>query len=234
MQVIVTPTAGAEHQSASVEIYRRVPQPEGPASWVLHAQATAAVDSSPVPSDLPPCEPTAEAAELPVDVFYQQARAAGLDYGPLFRGVEQLWLDVDVAVGRVRLPQGCPSGTKYCFHPVLLDACLQVVGGLLADRGPQGYLPVGIESLTVFSSPTETLWVEAQLRPAERAAAQPRIRRLHLRLDRQAQGRAQRASRHLQPTVLEAGRVPAPQPRRGAAQNAIHVRCPPFGRSFGR
>lgn len=51
----------------------------------------------------------------------------------------------------------------YQIHPVLLDACFQVIFAAL----PEGktYLPVGFESLRVYNPPGKNVWSYVKLRP---------------------------------------------------------------------
>uniref|UniRef100_UPI0013DAB053 polyketide synthase dehydratase domain-containing protein n=1 Tax=Serratia marcescens TaxID=615 RepID=UPI0013DAB053 len=66
------------------------------------------------------------------------------------------------ALGLICLPEKLETAS-YQIHPVLLDACFQVIFAAL----PEGktYLPVGFESLRIYHPPGKKLWSYIKLRP---------------------------------------------------------------------
>ena len=66
------------------------------------------------------------------------------------------------------------TAETYHLHPVLLDACFQVLGAAATDQVERAgiYLPVGIEHLQVFASVGITLWSQVTLQ--ERTSQQLR------------------------------------------------------------
>jgi acyl transferase domain-containing protein/SAM-dependent methyltransferase/acyl carrier protein len=89
--------------------------------------------------------------------------SAGLDYGPAFQGIEQLWCGPGAALARLRSP---PSDDRYILHPTVLDACFQVfVGTLAADGRMPAYLPVAIAKLVVCAAldGQKVLWAHARI-----------------------------------------------------------------------
>jgi acyl transferase domain-containing protein/acyl carrier protein len=102
--------------------------------------------------------------KLSVDAYYQGFRDAGVEYGPSFRGIEELWQGDGEALGQVRLPDAvADQGAAYHLHPSLLDACLQTAGAALAGQGsgPAGvdlYMPVGFKRLRLSGRPGTRLW----------------------------------------------------------------------------
>ncbi|ETW96824.1 MAG: hypothetical protein ETSY1_25090 [Candidatus Entotheonella factor] len=99
-----------------------------------------------------------------VSDFYEHCRERGLNYGQWFRAVVGLWTADQEALGQVRLPEGeRPAWDDYRFHPVLLDACLQVCGATaLETPSDAAWVPVGLEQLQVFQTPGPDLWVHAR------------------------------------------------------------------------
>jgi acyl transferase domain-containing protein/NAD(P)-dependent dehydrogenase (short-subunit alcohol dehydrogenase family)/aryl carrier-like protein len=96
---------------------------------------------------------------------YAHLQKIGLDYGPLFQGVEQGWQGDRESLGVICFPEGQPSEDSL-FHPAVLDACFQVV--IFADRdfdvGMDGLcLPVEIEQLRLYRAPGRRLWSHARL-----------------------------------------------------------------------
>jgi acyl transferase domain-containing protein/acyl carrier protein len=147
------------------------------ASWTLHAtgmvrhhfsQANGHADPAARHHEAPEelmvrCQETVAGADL-----YERLRERGLEYGPGFRGVEQLWRRDGEALGRLRLTEAVAtqkSGHK--IHPALLDACFQVLAAALPEVSAEGnelYLPVGLGMLRLHDLPDAELWVHALLK----------------------------------------------------------------------
>ena len=83
--------------------------------------------------------PSAEPVDL--DSLYDHLAAAGLDYGPAFRGVTAAWRHNGGTVyAEIALPEGTdPSG--HLIHPALLDAALHA-SALAAPARCPGPAPV--------------------------------------------------------------------------------------------
>ncbi|MER7283407.1 type I polyketide synthase, partial [Dactylosporangium sp. NPDC000244] len=121
-------TVGAEdeHGRRAIEVYSHPADgPEAP--WTRHATGSLGV-----------ARPSASGAELAVwpptgaepvdrDGLYDGLADAGLDYGPVFRGVRELWCRGDDVYVEAVLPDGVPTG-GFGLHPALLDATLHGLG----------------------------------------------------------------------------------------------------------
>ena len=121
--------------------------------------------------------------------FYADLAQRGLDFGPLFRGVEAISRGTDEAVGEVALPDELYSeAARYPIHPVLLDACLQIVAAAASGTAAAGagsaetalFMPFEVGTCRVYESP----------RPLTRAhvcariqAYEPGAQLLHAQLD---------------------------------------------------
>jgi acyl transferase domain-containing protein/NADP-dependent 3-hydroxy acid dehydrogenase YdfG/acyl carrier protein len=87
----------------------------------------------------------------PIDGAYEWFAALGLQYGPAFRGIEELATGDGVAWGRVRMPAELTADAPhFALCPAVLDACLQTM--LLAMRQADSetaiaYLPVRLRRL---------------------------------------------------------------------------------------
>lgn len=86
----------------------------------------------------------------PIAGIYDYFQSLGLNYGPAFRGIEEVAIGEGLAYGRIRFPEGLIVDAEYfVLCPAVLDACLQVM--LLATRRQNGpsatYLPVRLERL---------------------------------------------------------------------------------------
>jgi NADPH:quinone reductase-like Zn-dependent oxidoreductase/aryl carrier-like protein len=99
---------------------------------------------------------------------YAYFQKMGLDYGPLFQGIQRGWRGERESLVEVCLPEGARTAEDdYLFHPALLDACFQ--GVIPADKDFQQaigvlYLPVGIEQVRLFRPAGRRLWSHARLR----------------------------------------------------------------------
>ena len=145
--------------------------------WTLHASGR--IRSSTPASDAPGAVATPLAAivarlddMVSATEHYGAMSARGLEYGPSFQGVGQLWAGDREALGQIGLPAAAASDAdRYAIHPALLDACFQVLAGTIPDvpgdsnRGT--FVPVGIKTLKVFGPAGATLWAHASVRGAE-------------------------------------------------------------------
>ncbi len=100
--------------------------------------------------------------EISKSALYQQFQEMGLEYGPNFQGIEQLWSAGSEAIALLQLPKGLEKEVKeYQLHPALLDACFQVLLGTVSSKAT--YLPVQIKRLRVYSPPEVQVWSYARL-----------------------------------------------------------------------
>ncbi|MGK4000974.1 SDR family NAD(P)-dependent oxidoreductase [Sorangium sp. So ce1036] len=106
------------------------------APWVQHATGTltddVAVDTD-APDELRTWPvPGAEAVDL--SGFYERLHERGLQYGPAFRGLVELWRRGASSYGRVVLPEAVTDGAdEYGVHPALLDAALHTIVGAFGE-----------------------------------------------------------------------------------------------------
>ncbi|WP_328615514.1 SDR family NAD(P)-dependent oxidoreductase [Amycolatopsis sp. NBC_00355] len=117
-------------------VYTGPPGADGP--WTRHAEGVLATAGAPPPPRTGPWPP---AAAEPLDLadLHDVLEAAGVHYGPAFRGVERAWRHGDEVLAEVRLPEReAADAGRYGIHPALLDAALQPIGpgGLVPLDGP--------------------------------------------------------------------------------------------------
>jgi acyl transferase domain-containing protein len=99
--------------------------------------------------------------------FYDAMDRRGLQYGCSFQGVEQLWRGDHEAIARLDLTETVRAEAgDYLVHPALLDACFQVLAGILP--GPQNgaagtYVPVGIDRIQFHDDPHAGCWGHVRL-----------------------------------------------------------------------
>jgi len=111
---------------------------------------------------------------LAVDYGYRLFRDVGLEYGPTFRAIRELWYGPQESLALLELPSAlCQTDgsqpTGFLFHPALLDACLHTLFGALnlngedADRRGNVFLPVSVRQLRLYGRPTGKLFSHARL-----------------------------------------------------------------------
>lgn len=181
VQVMVAPqlTGGS-----AFELYsRQAEADDGPGTWTLHAKGTIrATHALAANEEQAPETPEAIMARCPQTVagpeFYAAMAERGLQYGPAFQGVEQLWRRDGEALGKLRPPEAVLAEVRaYQIHPALLDACFQVLAGALSAGDGHAvkegvYLPTGLAQLRILRDlqvvqQEGQLWVRALFRPDE-------------------------------------------------------------------
>ena len=105
--------------------------------------------------------------------FYQHRHERGIDYGPVFQGLQQLWKRENQVVAQIQLPQQLVSEVEdYKLHPVLLDICFQVGVATLPELPEdETFLTIGLERLQIYHQPLAKLWCRAQLRSVDNIQA---------------------------------------------------------------
>jgi len=98
---------------------------------------------------------------------YEAMQNRGLNYGPTYQGVEELWRRDGEAIARVRQTED--SNEPGRINAPLLDACFQALEAALpehVDGSGQSacYLPIGVESLRLYRQPGAEVWSHATLR----------------------------------------------------------------------
>ena len=94
---------------------------------------------------------------MPAEVFYKHIEERALLYGPVFRGIRELWSGQGEALGLIELAN-TPDLTGYCVHPALLDAAFQVLVAA-ADSSPalagtrRLFLPIQVREFRFHASP---------------------------------------------------------------------------------
>ena len=99
--------------------------------------------------------------------FYDRLDKLGLEYGPSFRGVRELYIGEHEALSKVQLPDGLTTA-QYLMHPAFLDACLHayplVIDGAEKTEDGCSYLPVSLEGFRCYQDGVDKAWVHTRLR----------------------------------------------------------------------
>ncbi|WP_338866156.1 SDR family NAD(P)-dependent oxidoreductase [Myxococcus stipitatus] len=106
------------------------------------------------------------------EAYYEALASRGVTYGPRFQGVQQVWRGSGEALGQVRLPEHLVAKAgAYRIHPVLLDACFQVVAAAVDEAaagehaGPA--VPVLLEALRVHERPGAEVYCHVRSRAGQ-------------------------------------------------------------------
>ncbi|MFE4061804.1 beta-ketoacyl synthase N-terminal-like domain-containing protein, partial [Streptomyces sp. NPDC059096] len=94
--------------------------------WTRHARAAlAGPGDHGEPAGLDAWPPADGAREVDTSGLYERLAAAGLDYGPAFRGLGSVWRRGEEIFAEVTPPDGAHlAGDGFGLHPALLDAAL--------------------------------------------------------------------------------------------------------------
>lgn len=136
----------------------------GDCMWTRHASGKvhfADQEDAPAAVSGAPFEPR-DAVEIRPAAHYRTLRANGLEYGPGFQAIVQLWRGQGEAWGHLELPSGL-SSRGYHVHPALLDAAFQVVAATVEEGGPT-YLPQGVGAWQVFGPADDRVLCHTRLR----------------------------------------------------------------------
>ncbi|MFJ2249633.1 type I polyketide synthase, partial [Streptomyces sp. NPDC087862] len=143
LRLQVTIGAPTPHGTRPLTIHSRAESTPDDTPWRQHAAGELGHTESAVP------EPPTELAQWPVpgtervdlDGFYDAFRARGLEYGPAFQGLTELWRDGSTAYGLVRLPDSL-APDDFGIHPALLDAALHTLMGVRQEEESGAEKPV--------------------------------------------------------------------------------------------
>jgi acyl transferase domain-containing protein/NADPH:quinone reductase-like Zn-dependent oxidoreductase/acyl carrier protein len=157
------------------EVYGRGKESDAP--WVLHAKGKLRRRQEGEAARQVPLEEARERCtfEIGRQELYGVFQKLGIEYGPLFQGVDRLWCGQGEACGRIVMDQQLEEDLpQYLVHPAVLDACFHVLAGTIiheAVRNPDAarahghtvYLPVRVKRVRFFGRPFRTATVHARL-----------------------------------------------------------------------
>ncbi|OGV26268.1 MAG: hypothetical protein A3F18_03740 [Legionellales bacterium RIFCSPHIGHO2_12_FULL_37_14] len=101
------------------------------------------------------------------DLLYKKAKELGLAYGLAFQGIIKMWVKADMLIAKVGFPLKIAKNVlEHRLYPGLLDACFQLLIGLLDKQDPnQAYalLPIRIGRLQLLQAATKAHYITAQI-----------------------------------------------------------------------
>jgi acyl transferase domain-containing protein/surfactin synthase thioesterase subunit/acyl carrier protein len=110
------------------------------------------------------CQQTWPAADL-----YDSLNELGLEYGPSFQGIRELYVGQHEVLTKVQLPDGL-ADAQYVMHPAFLDACLHAYPLVLKGTGKiksgcrSSYLPISLAEFRCYQDGIDKAWVHTTLR----------------------------------------------------------------------
>lgn len=138
-------------------------------AWALHATArvTALGDTTPTLPDLDGVRLRC-AVPLAPSRFYELLSAQGLEYGPAFQSLREIWQGEGEAFGGVTAGTSAPAASAGVR---LLDAALQLVGGAggleAAPSAGTAAVPVALRTVRLWSAPGAATAAHARLQQAD-------------------------------------------------------------------
>jgi len=165
VQVVLTPDGD---EATAVEVWA-LEGGEGKPAWRRHATGRVRSDrgsaSAPVALDRVRAR---LGEEFSAEAFYARVDGRALELGPSFRGVARAWRIDGEALGEILLPPEVTDAARYRIHPVLLDACVQVLAAALPDGIAEGslYLPMALDRFRLLQRPGARLWSLVRLTSA--------------------------------------------------------------------
>ncbi|WP_121717471.1 type I polyketide synthase [Streptomyces sp. E5N91] len=119
-----------------------------PDGWTRHVTgrlAPGAAPASGAPEDPLAVWPPADAQPIDITELYDSFADAGFDYGPVFRGLREVWRRGEDLFAAATLPQtdGASADDGFALHPALLDSVLHAVvaGEVIEVDGARGWMP---------------------------------------------------------------------------------------------
>ncbi len=99
---------------------------------------------------------------------YRYFQALGLEYGPAFQPIAQLWRGAPEALAELHLRDVGDDQDELWLHPALLDGLFQVMLGTVTDGQDAGlYLPVRIDRVEYHAPPGARAFGYARLRECD-------------------------------------------------------------------
>ncbi|WP_339184543.1 SDR family NAD(P)-dependent oxidoreductase [Paenibacillus sp. FSL R5-0701] len=103
---------------------------------------------------------------------YNAFRQAGIQYGPAFEGIQQLFIGEREVLAQLKLPEHLlPEMNSYVLHPCILDSALQASIGMMLEHpevdgkkaghgsgGPQPSVPFALKKVRIYKACAQDMW----------------------------------------------------------------------------
>ncbi|AJE81438.1 polyketide synthase type I [Streptomyces albus] len=182
---LVLPESGAVHLQLSLghpdeqgrrtlAIHSRPEDTSADTGWTRHTTGLLGPGLPPKIPAAPATWPPEGAVPLPIETLYEEFEAAGITYGPVFRGVQAAWRHGEEIYTTVVLPQDTTTEAEnapYTLHPALLDAALHgITLGTFTTPAenratPTPHLPFAWTDIHLHRATAETTTLHTRLTP---------------------------------------------------------------------
>jgi malonyl CoA-acyl carrier protein transacylase len=171
IQLVLTPQETLFYTFEIFSLESPRSEDKGQPNWILHASGKLLVKDkdSPIEAlDLGTLQSQCQ-QEVSIELLYERYQQQNINYGSSFRAIQQVWRHETAVLGKIRLPEQVTAQEEdYQLHPVLLEACLQILEAtFLEDNYQNTYVPVGVERLLFYTLKSADIWCYAQLRQVE-------------------------------------------------------------------
>ncbi|MBN9733559.1 MULTISPECIES: type I polyketide synthase [unclassified Pseudonocardia] len=141
-----------------VSVYAR-PAQDPDADWTRHATGRVTTGEQVEEFDATTWPPR-DAEPVDVDGLYDRYAGNGLEYGPLFRGLQAVWRRGDEILAEVALPaSGADDAAEFGLHPALFDAVLHSTVFASADGDDRSLLPFAWNGVSLHAAGATALRV---------------------------------------------------------------------------
>ena len=106
--------------------------------------------------------------KVDIEAMHAELYESGLQLGPTFRSIDELWVGEGEAFSRVVVPNSIHHDFgKYNLHPAILDSCFQTLFGLWFHTKPENermgvYIPVHIDRVKFYKKPNHVMWTHTK------------------------------------------------------------------------
>jgi acyl transferase domain-containing protein/NADPH:quinone reductase-like Zn-dependent oxidoreductase/NADP-dependent 3-hydroxy acid dehydrogenase YdfG/acyl carrier protein len=163
LQVLLGPEDSARRRA--ITVYAKA----AGGTFARHASGVLSSTASAIPQDLRAWPPPG-ATPHPLEGLYDRLEAAGLAYGPSFRGLVGAWERAGEIFAEVALPEAeAERATDYLLHPALLDTSLHALadGHLLTRNDGTVILPFAWSGVALHAPSPRSLRVRASRVPGQ-------------------------------------------------------------------
>lgn len=158
---IKAPLVLSDDVSAEIQITGTELASRNGRNWTTHATWTAEKLEPGVaaPHLTPECfDPEQVKASCPRQLgradLYDLLKGIGLEYGPAFQAVENLWIGDRQGLARI-----AGGASEYLLHPTVLDAAIHPIAAVLGDT----FLPVRADRVDFFQPAAGPVWSHIQI-----------------------------------------------------------------------
>ncbi len=142
------------------QVFSLVDEKSDQPAWKLHAEGTVQAARADMAESIPHLEAVQAhfEKEVPVEGYYESLQEIGLQYGPAFQGLQQMWREGTEALGYIEAALPPAHVSEFQLHPALLDSCLHPLDAVFEGDRDYIYLPMGLKRLTAYHTAGEVIW----------------------------------------------------------------------------